>query len=113
MTLGGTLPVSNFRRSFFALRIESSANLIVLDLPLQRDSYYQPRAQFWKKFKWTRQLSFTKFKRNKQMGNRKPFAFNKVSWSTAVSIEFFEQVDVHKINPITQKSYTLKERRRN
>lgn len=39
VTIGGTVPASNTRRHIFALRIESSRNLLLLDIPTsKRDS---------------------------------------------------------------------------
>ena len=88
VTIAGSVPVSNTRRNIFVLRTESRRDLLMLDIPRsKRDSKYLARSEFWASLKWTRQLKFTKFKRGKMRGGKKPFAFNNVSWSTAVTVD--------------------------
>lgn len=91
MTIGGTIPTSNSRKNVFALRIESSPNLLILQFPRsERDSSHQPRSYFWDSIKWNANQGFRKFKKSGEIAkmSRKPFAFNKVSWSTSVAIEW-------------------------
>ena len=62
MTIGGSVPCNNLKRNIFALRIESSSNLLMLDIPeTKKDASYKPRAKFWDSLKWTRDISFKKF----------------------------------------------------
>ena len=62
----------------------------------QHDSLYKPRKEFWKSLKWSRDMRFTKFKRDKRRDDKKPFDFGKASWSTVLAVEYYHNVKVPK-----------------
>ena len=98
MTIGGTVPCSNSRRLTFAIRLESSANMILMDVPRSGiDGAYGKRDHFWKSLNWHNQCTFTKFKRNKRRNDVKPYNFNKVSWSATVNVEYYTNVEKQKV----------------
>ena len=63
----------------------------------QHDSLYKPRKEFWKNLKWSREMTFTKFKRDKRRDDKKPFDFGKASWSTILAVEYYHNTKITKI----------------
>lgn len=64
MTVKGTQPNSGFLQRTFAIQLEMSPNLILLQIPsAQKDSLHGPRSEFWRKLRWNNEMSVFRNKR--------------------------------------------------
>ena len=82
------MPLHNSQQRTFALQLQNSRNLLMLDFPRREaDSSYRPRTEFWSGRNWARDQSIKRYKRYEKVHN-----FGKVSWSKILSIDMFDEV---------------------
>ena len=91
LTRNGTIPVNGFRQLTFAIQLEKSDNLLLMQVPWPL-RLSEKRSDFWSSLKWQNETQVTKMKKHSISSN--PFKFTYASWGATVTFERLELQDV-------------------